>query len=171
MVADTDGEYAVRRRISKLWANIKRRCLNPESDGYSRYGARGIGVCQEWLDAPSRFTEWAIANGFTPGLEIDRIDNRGPYAPNNCRFVTRSQNCCNRSRQQTKKTSRFKGVYGLTTRRGIRRFRAKLKYGAVCIELGRFDSEEDAARAYDRAALEHFGEFARLNFSQEVASA
>ena len=73
------------------------RCTNPNCVGYERYGARGITVCQEWIDSPQAFVDWALANGFSPELQIDRIDNDKGYSPDNCRWVTARENIRNRS--------------------------------------------------------------------------
>ncbi|MGO5267407.1 hypothetical protein ACTQ1D_01835 [Parafannyhessea umbonata] len=80
-----------------IWNDMKARCFNPRSVSYPRYGARGISVCDEWLDYET-FNEWAMAHGYADGLELDRIDNDGPYCPSNCRWVTRSRNQRNTSR-------------------------------------------------------------------------
>lgn len=72
------------------------RCHNPNSDGYERYGGRGITVCAEWRRDRAAFVSWALANGYRPGLQVDRENNDGPYSPANCRFVTRKVNCRNR---------------------------------------------------------------------------
>jgi len=63
---------------------------------YHRYGGRGISVCSLWGEYVP-FREWAIENEWKPGQEIDRKDNDGNYSPDNCRFVTRTQNCQNKS--------------------------------------------------------------------------
>ena len=73
------------------------RCTNPNCVGYKRYGARSITVCQEWIDSPQAFVDWALANGFSPELQIDRIDNDKGYSPDNCRWVTARENIRNRS--------------------------------------------------------------------------
>lgn len=79
------------------WLNIKRRCYDVHSNRYDRYGGRGIRICDEWLYSFKTFYDWSIVNGWEEGLEIDRIDVDGNYEPNNCRYVTRKENCNNRS--------------------------------------------------------------------------
>ena len=57
-------------------------------------------ICDEWLDF-TNFYRWATANGYRQGLQIDRIDNARGYSPDNCRWVTRSEQ--NRNRRMTEK--------------------------------------------------------------------
>ena len=76
---------------------IMERCSNPNNTNYKRYGGRGITMCQEWVDSPQAFVDWALANGFSPELQIDRIDNDKGYSPDNCRWVTARDNMRNRS--------------------------------------------------------------------------
>lgn len=72
------------------------RCYNKNSKEYFRYGARGIKICDEWLNNRESFIDWALANGYRKGLTIDRTDNNGNYEPSNCRFVTVRVNTNNR---------------------------------------------------------------------------
>ena len=72
------------------------RCYNEKCSGYYNYGDRGITVCDEWLNSPQAFNDWAINNGYRVGLTIDRIDNDKGYSPTNCRWVTGSFNTLNR---------------------------------------------------------------------------
>ncbi len=77
---------------------MKSRCYNPKHNSYPRYGGRGISICKEWLDNPESFYNWAKEHGHKPGLQLDRINNDLGYYPDNCRFVTPSQNQHNTSR-------------------------------------------------------------------------
>lgn len=84
-----------KHKLYNVWSRMKDRCSNPGTDNYRFYGARGISVCDEWTGSSDAFIRWAIANGWKPGLEIDRRDNNGNYEPGNCRFVTRKVNMGN----------------------------------------------------------------------------
>lgn len=67
---------------------MKDRCYNKNCKQYNDYGGRGIKVCEEWKDDFMSFYNWAIDNGFSEELSIDRIDVDGNYCPDNCRWVT-----------------------------------------------------------------------------------
>jgi len=81
--------------LYSIWSGMRDRCNRKSNRKYKDYGARGISVCAEWDDA-GVFIKWGEANGWQPGLQIDRIDNDGNYSPDNCRFVTQAVNVGNR---------------------------------------------------------------------------
>jgi len=85
--------------LFSVWRNMLSRCYNPKVKSYEHYGSRGITVCEEWKEA-AVFIDWGLNNGWQPGLELDREDNEGNYAPGNCRFVTRKVNANNRRRRR-----------------------------------------------------------------------
>lgn len=75
---------------------MMQRCYNPKSESYPYYGARGIKVCDEWHIC-TNFYKWAYANGYEPGLSLDRINRDGDYCPENCRWATDEEQANNKS--------------------------------------------------------------------------
>ena len=87
-----------RSRLYRVWSGMKNRCLNPKATKYEIYGGKGVKVCPEWLQSFENFRDWAMANGYTDNLTIDRIDGNGNYEPSNCRWTSYSEQNKNRNK-------------------------------------------------------------------------
>ena len=100
---------------------------------------------------------------FPEGRIVDHKDNNTlDNRRSNLRLATYSQNAFNRAKVKTKTSSRYIGVYFEKT---TGRWTVKIRTGrGKRLWLGRYDSEIDAAKAYDKAAKKYHGEFAKLNF-------
>ena len=83
-----------RTKIYNVYANIKYRCYNHNHHEFHNYGGKGIIMCNEWLGENGffNFYEWSINNGYKEGLTIDRLDSDKNYEPDNCQWITRSEN-------------------------------------------------------------------------------
>ena len=83
-----------RSKTYNIWVGIKQRCLNPNSNSYENYGARGITISEEWMDFENFYRDM----GECPeGLTIERIDNDGDYRYGNCIWADRSTQNINKS--------------------------------------------------------------------------
>lgn len=101
-----------------------------------------------------------------PGVkQIDHKDGNGLNNQKyNLRPATSIQNKRNCRKYRGDFSSKFKGV----RKREYNRWQARISIVGRLLNIGSFDSEEQAAKAYDTAAIKHFGEFAKLNFPDSV---
>lgn len=87
-----DASRGKKTKFYRVWRGMKTRCYNSNDKDYKYYGKKGIGVCKRWKDNYLTFKNWALANGYKPGLTIDRIDSEGNYEPHNCQWITNAEN-------------------------------------------------------------------------------
>jgi len=123
--------------------------LSSHTAGYVKHGSNGY-LHRTIMKAPH-------------GLHVDHINgNKRDNRRENLRLYTPTQNQWNNGRR-SHNTSGYKGVYFC---KFTNRWRAEIRFHNKCIKIGRFDTAELAARAYDTAALQYHGIYARLNFSE-----
>ena len=77
---------------------MKQRCHNPKNHSYKNYGGRGIGLCDRWLRSVAAFLE-DMGPRPSPHHTVERLDNDGPYAPDNCVWAIRQVQ--NRNQRKT----------------------------------------------------------------------
>lgn len=94
-------------RLFNIWVDMRQRCKNDGKPEHDNYGNRGITVCDEWNDYLT-FKSWALDNGYTDELTLDRVDVNGNYEPSNCRWATYKQQANN------KRDNRYVEIDGVT---------------------------------------------------------
>ena len=130
-------------RIYYIWASMKTRCLNQNSPFYRIYGGRGITICDEWMSFEP-FYAWAMSNGYSDSLTIDRIDNDSGYNPGNCRWATQHEQSMNK--RHLKNCTGYVGVHKRISR-GHVYYSAEACRFRKFIYIGNFKTPEEASVA------------------------
>ncbi len=131
-----------------VWRGIKQRCNNKNAPNYCSYGAKGIGISEEW----ENFNTFYRDMGPRPEkhYQIDRIDGSLGYFKDNCRWLTPHENSLNRKNQSGKYLLGAKIV-------GSGRFISRICIGGVSYYLGIFDTENEANEKYSEIYKEWYG--------------
>lgn len=137
----------------RIWNTMKARCYNPSCDMYSTYGGRGIKICDRWLDKDTGFINFYNDMGRRPvdkngkAYQIDRVDTDGDYSPENCRWVTASDNSKNR------RNNVFVFIYGdrYCAADACKMFNVKRTTVTEAIRLGRKTPTDAFADALERS--------------------
>lgn len=86
-------------KLFNSWRAMKSRCNNPNQWDYKYYGGQGIKVVDDWKFFKD-FITWALSNGYEEGLTIDRKDETKDYQPDNCQWLTHSENTAKANRDR-----------------------------------------------------------------------
>ena len=150
-VSKTHKTHGLRStRLYDIWVKLKGRVLNPKNKSYKDYGGRGITICDEWLDIHN-FYNWAMSNGYSDELSIDRIDNDGNYCPENCRWTT----SIIQSRNQRIYKNNTSGYKGVCYNKGNNKYVAQICVNKKNINLGYFQTAVEGAIAYNNYIIEN----------------
>lgn len=138
-----------KNRFYPTWGHMLDRCTNINNKRYKDYGARGITICEGWLELKN-FIEWAEATHIE-GMTLDRIDNDGNYEPDNCRWVTNTEQTINQ-RMRYNNTSGYVGVsWGKVKGRWVSRVQISGKDKWI----GSFKTIEEAVQARDHYIIDN----------------
>ena len=131
------------------WRQMVQRCNNPKHKNYSNYGARGIKVCEEWLNVKN-FINWVEStHPNQEGYTLDRINNDKGYSPENCRWADKTIQAINQ-RIGKNNTS---GYVGITSNGANWMARIMVNNKRVC--LGTFPTKEEAVQVRDNYIIDN----------------
>lgn len=132
----------------RAWYALKSRCLNKNTPQYVHYGAKGITICDKWVNSFAQFFE-DMGKRPSPKHSLDRIDVNGNYSHANCRWATATVQCHNKRKRKSKLG--IQGVY----QAGPNSFRATISLNMKNHYLGTFRTACEAEAAYLKTKREH----------------
>lgn len=152
------GEH--KTRLYGIYNGMRKRCYTSSSTAYKNYGAIGIKVSPAWgtYDA---FKAWAVQNGYSDNLTLDRKDSALDYSPENCHWVTHQAQNRNRRKQSKPASSKYVGVSWNTK---AQKWVAYVTVSKQTHIVGQFSDEVSAAKARDSFIKENNLKHFKLNF-------
>lgn len=147
------------KRTYNSWSTMRYRCSNTKSNSYYKYGAKGIKVCDRWLGKEG-FKNFLTDMGSRPlYTSLDRLDSNGNYEPSNCRWATITQQNLNRRVRGSTEL----GYRGMSWNKKLNKWEARLMSKGIKYSLGHYEDPEQAALAFDAAAIQIHGSDAITN--------
>lgn len=80
------------KKLQRVFVGMVDRCYNKNDKNYKWYGQKGVRICNEWMQHPELFEQWALSSGYKNSLTIDRIDSSKDYSPDNCQWLSMAEN-------------------------------------------------------------------------------
>lgn len=139
-------------KIYQAFIDMMSRCYKDKNKNFVNYGGRGILICEEWKNDFLSFFNWSLENGYSEGLSIDRINNDGNYAPDNCRWTNRTIQRRNSRKIVSTNKSGFRGV---SKYKNSNLWISKIGMPGTIKLLGYFKCRLAAAYAYDNYVVEN----------------
>lgn len=130
------------------WAAMKNRC---KDTGNPTYGGKGIEYTPEWESFEVFYKD--MYEGFSEELELDRIDVTKGYSKDNCRWVSHNENNYNKNKQ----SNNISGKTGVNYLKKLGKFRAYITVDRKQINLGVFETFDEAVEAREKAEIELYG--------------
>ncbi len=143
--------WSINKRLYMIFTSIKARVLNPKHTNYKDYGGRGITICEEWKNDFMSFYTWAMSNGYSDELSIDRIDNDGNYCPENCRWTTQTIQTRNKRIYKNNKS----GYKGVCLVKKTNKYKSYINVDKKGVHLGSFPTAVEGAVAYNNYIIEN----------------
>lgn len=85
-------------RLYRIYEGMKARCTNPHRNCFENYGGRGIDVCEEWKSDFKAFADWAMSNGYSDTLSLERKNVDKGYSPDNCCWIPLNEQSNNKQK-------------------------------------------------------------------------
>ena len=140
--------------------NMKQRCYNKNDPKYKYYGAKGVSICDEWLNSYESFFKFVDETGYKKGLTIDRIDVNKGYSPDNCRWIKQSKQQENRHIQKNNTS----GECGVSFQKNISKWFSYIWLKGKRINCGYYKTIEQAKNARDKKLKELNLNYTRINY-------
>lgn len=150
------GYCSTHRKEYNSWLDMKSRCLNQNHKSYKNYGARGITICDEWLNDLGQFI--ADMGKCPDGFSLDRIDNDKGYSPDNCRWADKSTQSRN-----TRKSATGAGIYEVNGR-----FVVQIGVDGMRVHVGQYATLDEAISARKAAESRYWSEGEKPTVAPEL---
>ena len=133
------------------WESMKKRCYYKKHDSYINYGGVGVKVCDRWKNSFLSFFE-DMGKKPNKTYTIDRIDTKGDYTPDNCRWASKTTQSRNRGVQKNNITK----VTGVNFYKKTSRYKVHITVDYNTIHLGYYTTIKEAIEVRKNAEIKYW---------------